>query len=83
MAARTLRPRHQDDVRKKIQASQLINYLQKHVAGKHDMTTTQVTAALGLLRKAIPDLTSTELTGDPDRPVNMSLQVVGVAPKQK
>jgi hypothetical protein len=33
------------------------------------MTDTQVRAALGLLRKTIPDLAVTELRGDPDRPV--------------
>ncbi len=35
------------------------------------MTDTQVRAALGLLRKTIPDLAVTELRGDPDRPVSI------------
>jgi hypothetical protein len=33
------------------------------------MSDTQVRAALGLLRKTIPDLAVTELLGDPDRPL--------------
>jgi hypothetical protein len=68
-------------VRRKIKSSQLINRLQDHVDGGVELSSTQVTAALGLLRKCVPDLSSTELTGDPDRPVNMALNVVGIAPK--
>lgn len=66
MAARTLRPRHQDEIRAKIQASQLINRLTDHALGnlKKPMDATQVTAALGLLRKAVPDLSATEHSGE-------------------
>lgn len=56
MAAR-LRPRHQDEVREKIRASQLVNRLEDHVLGDVDMKPTQVTAALGLLKKCVPDMT--------------------------
>ena len=35
--------------------------LQKHILGKCDMSQTQVTAALGLLRKTLPDLSQTDL----------------------
>ena len=62
MAAR-LRLPHQEEVRAKIQASQLINALTNHVFGKNEMKATQVTAALGLLRKSVPDLLNTTLTG--------------------
>ncbi len=55
MAAR-LNARHQTSVREKIRASQLINALENHVLGKRDMQATQVTAALGLLKKCVPDL---------------------------
>lgn len=60
MAARTRQVRHSDDVRAKIQSSQLINFLQKHVLEGTDIKKTQVTAALGLLKKTIPDLQSIE-----------------------
>ena len=56
-------------VREKIRASQLINALEDHVLGggkqdRSEMKQTQVTAALGLLKKCIPDLKSTEHEGE-------------------
>lgn len=62
MAAR-LNPRHQEMVRDKIQASQLVNALESHVLKGKKMGPSQVTAALGLLKKCVPDLTHAELTG--------------------
>lgn len=62
MAAR-LRRNHQDEVRAKIQASQLINRLQDHVDGTVEMSATQLRAAEILLKKSLPDLTATELSG--------------------
>ena len=50
-------------VRQRIRTSMLVSRLQRHVDGKLEMTATQVTAALGLLRKTAPDLARTELTG--------------------
>lgn len=63
MAARTNKPFHDDKTRQKIQASQLVNRLQDHALGKVEMTPTQVAAADKLLRKVLPDLTATELSG--------------------
>lgn len=57
MAAR-LNPRHAEMVRDKIRASQLVNRLEDHVFGETELTATQVTAALGLLKKCVPDLSS-------------------------
>ena len=63
---------HQDDVRKKIQASQLINVLQDHaLTGEGELSPTRMKAIEILLRKSIPDLSSVELSGDADNPVNM------------
>lgn len=56
--------RHQDDVRKKIQASQLINRLNDHVFGMVEMTATQLKAAEVLLKKSLPDLQSIDVTGE-------------------
>jgi hypothetical protein len=64
MAARTNKIRHDEETRAKIQTSQLINRLTNHVLGKCDMAATQVTAALGLLRKSLPDLTATQHSGN-------------------
>lgn len=67
MAAR-LRLKHQEEVRLKIQASQLINRLQSHGLGKNKMSQTQIRAAEIVLRKTLPDLThmsgGLELDGD-------------------
>ena len=57
MAAR-LRLKHQDEVRRKIQTSQLVNRLQDHSNGKVELSTTQVRAAEILLRKTMPDLSA-------------------------
>jgi hypothetical protein len=56
-------------VRKRIQGGLMVGCLQDHALGKKEMTATQVTAALGLLRKVVPDLTATTLSGDPDHPL--------------
>lgn len=70
MAAR-LNPRHQQSVRDKIRASQLVNALEDHVFGEggRKLDSSQVTAALGLLRKCVPDLTNTQVSGDEDNPL--------------
>lgn len=64
MAARKRKVRHDENTREKIRASQLINRLTNHVLGEVEMTSTQVTAALGLLRKTLPDLQATTLDGE-------------------
>lgn len=53
-----------DKVRERIQTSMLTKRLTDHALGKCEMTQTQVTAALGLLRKSLPDLTSVEHSGE-------------------
>ncbi len=70
MAAR-LRAKHQDEVRLKIQASQLVNVLQNHALGEDDreLSASRLKAIEILLRKSLPDLTATEISGDPDAPV--------------
>ena len=60
MAGRPIGVRHQEDVRRKIQSSQLINRLSDHANGKVDMSPTQVRAAEILLKKSIPDLTQVQ-----------------------
>lgn len=75
MAAR-LNNRHQEMVRDKIQASQLVNRLQDHVDGKVELTATQLRAAEVLLKKSLPDLSSVEVTGDPENP--LAIQEIGV-----
>jgi hypothetical protein len=64
---------HPDDVRQKIQASQLINRLHDHAFGKVDMTPTQVDAAKTLLKKAVPDLASVAHTGADGGPLTVEI----------
>ena len=58
-----------DEHRVKIQNSNILNALVEHVEGKRDMSATQVSAGLGLLRKVMPDLASTQHSGDANNPV--------------
>lgn len=53
-----------DEHRVKIQNSNILNALIEHVGGKRDMSTTQVSAGLGLLKKCLPDLSTVTLQGD-------------------
>lgn len=64
MAARTRRISHDENTRAKIQTSQIVNRLTKHVFGELDLTATQIAAALGLLKKSLPDLQSIEMTAE-------------------
>lgn len=73
MAAR-LRPRHQEEVRTKIQASQLINRLTNHALGKVDMSATQVQAVRILLDKSLPNLAAVEHSGDAENPVALAFK---------
>ncbi len=60
MPARIRKIRHDDETRAKIQTSQIINRLTSHVLGTIEMTPSQVSAGLGLLRKTIPDLSASD-----------------------
>lgn len=64
MPARVNKIRHDENTRNKIQAGNLITRLQKFIMGEVEMSAPQVTAALGLLKKVLPDTTSVELSGD-------------------
>lgn len=45
--------------------------LEQHVLGKVEMSATQVSAALGLLRKCVPDLSNVEHTGKDGGPIKV------------
>jgi hypothetical protein len=53
-----------DDHRVKIKNSNILNALIEHVEGVREMSATQVSAGLGLLRKVMPDLAASADTGD-------------------
>ena len=61
---------HQEDVRKKIQVSQLLNVLQNHALGTtEDLSPTRMKAIEILLRKSMPDMASVTISGDADQPL--------------
>ena len=85
MAARK-KPFHPDEIRKKIQTSQLINRLQSHVNAPIDepvLSKTQIQAINILLRKVVPDLSTVTLKGDADNPLEVVTIVELVAPGVK
>lgn len=47
--------------RDKIRNSNILNALVEHIEGKRDMSSSQVSAGLGLLRKVLPDLTEADI----------------------
>jgi hypothetical protein len=95
MAVR-LNPKQDERTRSAIQTSAIVARLQEFVLaklqkrsgkptkdGKRDpviMTDTQVRAALGLLKKTLPDLAIVTLQGDEGRPLNHSLTINFVKP---
>lgn len=59
--------------RDKIRNSNILNALVEHVEGKRDMSASQVSAGLGLLKKIMPDLSSNQQSFDPDNPLKVEL----------
>ena len=55
--------RMSDEHRVKIQNSNILNALIEHVDGKREMSATQVSAGVALLRKVLPDLSAVTLEG--------------------
>ena len=53
--------------RDKIKNSNILNALVEHVEGDREMSSTQVTAGLGLLKKIMPDLANVDLTTDGEK----------------
>jgi hypothetical protein len=72
MAAR-IRQHHQDEVRARIQVSQLINVLENQALGEGaDLSPSRMKAIEILLRKSLPDLSAIELTGAGGGPVRVA-----------
>jgi len=82
MAGRPMNKLHQEDVRMKIQASQLINVLQNHaLTDGSEISMSRMKAIEILLRKSIPDLSAVTLTGDAENPVQAVTRLEIVALK--
>jgi hypothetical protein len=66
--------------RVKIQNSNILNALMEHVEGKREMSPTQVTAGVALLKKVLPDLQAVQHSGDADNPIQTVNRIELVAP---
>ena len=63
MHTRVLNAAAVERVRERIQADRIIKRLEDHVLDGKEMSPSQVTAGLGLLKKRVPDLAAVELSG--------------------
>jgi hypothetical protein len=65
---------HPEEVRAKIKTSQIVNRLINFINGKIELSPHQVSAALGLIKKTMPDLQAIENThkGDSAHPLVIS-----------
>lgn len=72
MAAR-IQPTLAAEWRAKIKTAMLLNRLNDHAAGRIDMTRSQVAAAQILLRKVLPDLSSTDIGTADGQPMRISI----------
>lgn len=64
---------HDQKTREKIRTSQLINRLEKSAFGEIELTPQQIKSIEILLKKALPDLASIQIAGDPDAPLRIDL----------
>ena len=71
---RRLNHLHAEQVRQKIQATQLIKRLTACAMGEVELSTTQVKAIEILLKKSVPDLSSIQLTGADGGPLVLTWQ---------
>jgi hypothetical protein len=68
MAARIRKTTLSEQWKAKIQAGVILDRLVKHVNGEIEMTASQIKAADILLKKTVPDLARTEVTGKDGEP---------------
>lgn len=76
MAARTKKLHLSEEWRKKISAGVLMSRLLKHVNGEIELTAAQVKSADILLKKIVPDLARTEVTGKDGAPLAVNFNTV-------
>lgn len=79
MAARIRKTKLNDDWKKRIQASQVMNRLYSHITGELELTSSQINAAKIILSKMVPDLARTEMTGKDGKdliPTSVQIQLV-------
>jgi hypothetical protein len=65
-----------EEHRAKIANSQILKALIEHAEGRRDMSSTQVQAGLGLLKKVMPDMTANEISGADGQPFKLIVETV-------
>lgn len=68
--------------REAIKTSMILNRLTDHIDDKAELSATQVTAALGLLKKTLPDLKATEHSGEIEHKFPTDVNVNVVSPEK-
>lgn len=74
MAARIRKTKLTDEWKARIQAGVILDRLVKHVNGEVEMSSSQIKAADILLKKTVPDLARTEVTGLDGAPQEMVIR---------
>jgi hypothetical protein len=62
-------------VRARIRGGHIVKYLSDHIDGKRQMSKTQVQAALGLLKKVVPDISAFEHSGPGGEPLPAAITI--------
>ncbi len=62
--------------RSKIKSSKILRHLIDHVEGKRDMSATQISAGLGLLKKVMPDLATKTIQGPDGGPIPVEVKEI-------
>lgn len=68
-----------DEHRVKIQNSNILNALIEHAMGDRDMSSTQVTTGIALLKKVLPDLQQTAITDQDGEPLSINITIGGTS----
>lgn len=66
---------HDMKTREKIRTSQLINRLMSHIDGDIELSQSQVRGIEILLKKTLPDLQATTISGDEDNPLKTDSEI--------
>lgn len=69
-----------EEHRVKIANSNILNALIEHAEGRREMSATQVSAGLGLLKKALPDLSTITHEGG-ENPIDVITRIELTTPK--
>ena len=74
MAARKNTPRHSNEWRERIKSGLILSRLEQAALGELEMTPSALKAAEIVLRKTLPDLARTEVTGDEGGPQELVIR---------